>query len=89
MLSISGFFSYAHEDDYNHVLTQLQDDLRHAYKVLTGQDLILFFERSDIKWGQRWQESIRGGIESAAFLFQFCLLVIFLVKIALVSCLNI
>lgn len=42
MLSVTGFFSYAHEDDYNNVLTQLQNDLRHAYKVLTGQDLVLF-----------------------------------------------
>ena len=67
MLSVTGFFSYAHEDDYNNVLTQLQNDLRHAYKVLTGQDLVLFFDRGDIKWGQKWQESINGGIESASF----------------------
>lgn len=67
LTEISGFFSYAHEDDVCGRLHMLRDDLIAEYKQLTGNDLELFLDRDDIKWGDRWDKNIEAGIDSSSF----------------------
>lgn len=67
LTKISGFFSYAHEDDVCGRLHMLRDDLIAEYKQLTGNDLELFLDRDDIKWGDRWDKNIEAGIDSSSF----------------------
>ncbi len=66
-LKITGFFSYAHNDDTHDVLTKMRNNLCAEYRSLTGEDLQLFFDRDSIEWGDRWQENIVSGIESCSF----------------------
>ena len=60
-----GFISYAHKDDTFGFLSNLAQDLRDEYKVLTGDDLELFFDRDNLKWGTEWEASIANGIDTA------------------------
>lgn len=67
LTKISGFFSYAHDDDVCGRLRMLRDDLIAEYRQLTGNDLELFLDRDDIKWGDRWEKNIGAGIDSSSF----------------------
>lgn len=67
LVSATGFFSYAHSDDYNHKLTDLKDDLCSEYKVATGEKLNLFFDRTSIRWGEYWESAITSNIGNASF----------------------
>lgn len=67
LTKISGFFSYAHDDDVCGRLRMLRDDLIAEYRQLTGNDLELFLDRDDIQWGDRWDKNIEAGIDSSSF----------------------
>lgn len=62
---ITGFFSYAHSDDTFGFLTNLRNDLCDEYRVLTGDELELFFDRDSIEWGERWEKSIEESVDAA------------------------
>ena len=61
----TGFFSYAHNDNTFDFLTNLCADLCAEYRVVTGDELELFFDRDSIGWGTRWEKSIRDSIDTA------------------------
>lgn len=63
---ITGFFSYAHSDDTFGFLTNLRNDLCDEYRVLTGDELELFFDRDSIEWGERWEKSIEESVDAAS-----------------------
>ena len=62
---ITGFFSYARSDDTFGFLTNLRNDLCDEYRVLTGDELELFFDRDSIEWGERWDKSIEESVDAA------------------------
>lgn len=66
-MKVSGFFSYAHADDSFGMLSNFRDDLCVEFKRVSGSDLELFIDHESIKWGDKWQEAINTGIDSAAF----------------------
>ncbi|MFT7710950.1 toll/interleukin-1 receptor domain-containing protein [Clavibacter tessellarius] len=67
--SAVAFFSYAHEDDdadkgrIRRIATALQLE----YKLLTGQELEVFFDRTSLRWGDQWKERIDGALQSTTF----------------------
>ena len=67
LTAISGFFSYAHDDDAYGRLSMLRDDLIVEYRQITGDELELFIDRDDIRWGDRWEDNIGSGIDSSFF----------------------
>lgn len=67
MAMITGFFSYSHVDDVHDHLTNLREDIRREFKVQTGDELELFFDRDSIGWGDRWREAIDASIDLASF----------------------
>lgn len=67
LTQISGFFSYAHGDDVCNRLRSLKNDLIAEYRQITGDELELFFDHDKLEWGDRWEQNIASGIDSAAF----------------------
>lgn len=63
---VTAFFSYAHKDDTFGFLTDLRNDLCAEYNVLTGDELDLFFDRTDLTWGERWRKAIEASIDTAS-----------------------
>jgi hypothetical protein len=67
LITLEGFFSYAHRDDINEQLSNLRDDLCEEYSLLTTNDLNLFIDRDGIEWGARWREQLSSSIDEASF----------------------
>lgn len=67
LITLEGFFSYAHRDDINDQLSNLRDDLCEEYSFLTTDDLNLFIDRDGIEWGTRWREQLSSSIDEASF----------------------
>lgn len=67
LITLEGFFSYAHRDDINDQLSNLRDDLCEEYSLLTTDDLNLFIDRDGIEWGTRWREQLSSSIDEASF----------------------
>lgn len=64
-----GFLSYAHVDDEadGGRIRRLAKAIQMEYRVLTGETLEIFVDRSDIRWGQKWKERIDGALQSTTF----------------------
>ncbi|KQO59767.1 toll/interleukin-1 receptor domain-containing protein [Curtobacterium sp. Leaf261] len=64
-----GFLSYAHIDDEADQgrIRRLAKKIQMEYRVLTGETLEIFVDRSDIRWGQKWKERIDGALQSTTF----------------------
>lgn len=65
----SGFWSYAHSDDDatdGHV-RRLATQVANAFRLLTGTDLDLFFDRDSLKWGDEWKDKIDSSIHGTTF----------------------
>ncbi|MDO4027559.1 toll/interleukin-1 receptor domain-containing protein [Clavibacter michiganensis] len=64
-----GFLSYSHSDDEadNGRIRRLAEKIQAEYKVLTGEDLKLFVDRTDIGWGEKWRERIDGALQTTTF----------------------
>ncbi|MFE3430067.1 toll/interleukin-1 receptor domain-containing protein [Streptomyces sp. NPDC059171] len=62
------FISYAHADNnlFNDGVKSLVDDLKGFYSMKTGNELIVFFDRESIGWGDNWRSQIDGELENAA-----------------------
>lgn len=64
-----GFLSYAHIDDEadGGRIRRLARAIQMEYRVLTGENLEIFVDRSDIRWGQKWKERIDGALQATTF----------------------
>lgn len=69
MSSSQGFWSYVHADDdaEGERISRLARDVTAQFEMLTGEQLELFIDRDQIKWGDVWRESINAGLASVAF----------------------
>lgn len=67
MPNVSAFFSYSHMDDANEFLSKLRRDLCEEFRIISGSELNLFFDRDSIEWGSNWRNSIESGIANASF----------------------
>lgn len=69
MPSVGGFWSYAHDDDENDGgrILRLAERLQQEYKLLTGEELELFIDRTDLLWGDDWQIRIAEALERVTF----------------------
>jgi len=67
--SAVGFLSYAHIDDEADEgrIRRLADKIQSEYRVLTGETLEIFVDRSDLRWGQKWKERIDNALQSTTF----------------------
>ncbi|WP_412168288.1 toll/interleukin-1 receptor domain-containing protein [Curtobacterium flaccumfaciens pv. flaccumfaciens] len=64
-----GFLSYAHIDDEAEGgrVRRLAKRIQAEYQLLTGEELEVFVDRDDIRWGQQWQERIDGALQETTF----------------------
>lgn len=69
MVRLSGFWSYAHDDDdaESGRISQLGRDLAREYELLTGEHVDLFLDRDSLDWGSDWRREIDGSLASVAF----------------------
>jgi hypothetical protein len=66
----AGFWSYAHADDQGDHgrVGSLREHLETQFRLATGGDALdLFFDRSDIRWGEAWEKKIDGAIAGTTF----------------------
>lgn len=67
---IEAFLSYSHESDsYLNLSKPLCADLVTMIKMRSNRDVEIFLDRDDLKWGQRFRESIDNGLTGATVLF--------------------
>lgn len=66
---IYGFWSYTHRDNEadRGRITLLATHLITEFGLLTGQELVLFVDRSDLKWGDDWRQKIDQGLQRTTF----------------------
>ena len=66
------FISYARRDDSDGRVSSFVDALSRCHKVVTGEDLRVFFDRAEIRSGEDWHlrlvESLRGSASMVALL---------------------
>ncbi|WIM72123.1 toll/interleukin-1 receptor domain-containing protein [Corynebacterium suedekumii] len=64
-----GFWSYVQEDDHNERgrITLLLEDLRDQFRLISGDDIEVFHDRSSLSWGDDWRSVIDEYIEATAF----------------------
>lgn len=64
------FFSYVQADDDHDqgYLTNFRRALSAEISAQLGQDFVIFQDRMDILWGQRWKQRIESSIDSATVL---------------------
>lgn len=61
--------SYAHVDDEAEGgrIRRLAKKIQAEYQLLTGDELEVFVDREDIRWGQQWQERIDASLQETTF----------------------
>lgn len=67
--SHDAFWSYAHEDNdrsYGRVM-ELATAITNEYSLLSGEELNLFVDRNDIRWGEAWRDRIESAISGVPF----------------------
>lgn len=66
----AAFMSYARFDDQHDDgwLTRLREQLSAEVRALTGRDFAIFQDRSDIAWGQNWQQRIDEALDTVTLL---------------------
>ena len=69
MAKATAFWSYVHQDDDTEGgrITHLARDIVAQYEMITGDEIELFLDREDLKWGEEWQPKIDRTLSSAAF----------------------
>jgi hypothetical protein len=69
MAELKGFWSYVHKDDKAEGgrIIQLAQDLKEQYEMIACEEIDLFVDREDLRWGQAWREAIDLQLESVAF----------------------
>jgi cobaltochelatase CobT len=70
MADHAGFFSYVQADDEHDSgnLTNIRKRLAAEVRMQTGRDFLIFQDRDDILWGQRWRAAIGSSIDSTTLL---------------------
>lgn len=64
----AAFLSYDHLDDrYGHI-SQFRERLADEVCIQTGEEFLIFQDRSDIQWGENWRARIDESLESVAFI---------------------
>src|SRR5215216_2598125 len=65
----AGFWSYVHADDdaEGGRILSLASRLAAAYRLLTAEDLQLFRDRDDVRWGDEWRSRIDQAIAGTTF----------------------
>lgn len=65
----AAFWSYAHEDDEldQKAILVLADRLRAEFSLITGEELSLFVDRTDISWGEEWRTRIDRALVQTTF----------------------
>jgi hypothetical protein len=64
-----GFWSYVHDDDQAEGgrIGRLAKDVSAQFEMLTGEPLVLFFDKNVLEWGDKWREIIDSNLASIAF----------------------
>ena len=64
-----GFWSYVRQDDEAESgrISKLAKDVVDQYELLTGDEIELFLDQDEIKWGDKWREKIDGSLASVMF----------------------
>jgi hypothetical protein len=67
---VAGFWSYTHADDESDRkrIRGLAEDLKSEYGMLTGDELTLFVDKADIRWGDEWRKRIEHALGGTTFL---------------------
>lgn len=70
MTDPAAFYSYVRKDDEHERgnLTKIRKCLAVEIEMQTGQEFIIFQDRDDILWGQRWQARIERSIDGTTLL---------------------
>jgi len=65
-----GFWSYVQADDRaeSNRITRLAELVSDQYGLITGNELRIFVDRHDIRWGEEWKERIDEAIAGTTFL---------------------
>src|SRR6185437_764321 len=71
--SVRAFCSYVHRDNENFgtAVERLVEDIRALHEAETGRTLQIFFDRTDIGWGQDFRNAISDSVENATFFIPF------------------
>ncbi len=66
----AAFFSYVHQDDDHDDgrISKIRKWLENEISAQTGEDFQIFQDRSDISWGDAWEERINGALDGSTFL---------------------
>ena len=69
MVDFKGFWSYVHDDDKaeGDRITRLATDLKAQYEMIACEEIDLFVDRHELRWGQAWEEAINLQLASVAF----------------------
>ena len=72
MADSQGFWSYVHADDEaeGERISQLARDVTEQYRMLTGEQLVLFLDKDALNWGDAWRDKIDSSLASVAFLYR-------------------
>lgn len=67
--SVDAFWSYVHQDDVKSKgrVLSLASALQDEFSLTTGDDLDIFVDRKDLKWGQVWRDRINSALGDAPF----------------------
>jgi hypothetical protein len=67
--TVQAFCSYVHKDNENFgtAVEFLVEDIRALHEAETGRTLQIFFDRTDIGWGQDFRNAISDSVENATF----------------------
>lgn len=68
-LGPGAFWSYTHDDDTREGqrVTRLARRISDEYSLLTGENLELFVDRSEVKWGMEWRRRIDEALQATTF----------------------
>lgn len=69
MVQAAGFWSYTHTDDADEGgrIRRLADHVSKEYRLITGEEISLFVDRSSLEWGYDWQERIDEALLKTTF----------------------
>lgn len=69
MANSKGFWSYVHADDEaeHGRISGLARDVKDQYEMLTGEEISLFLDIDELRWGEIWRDKIYSNLASVAF----------------------
>ncbi|MFE2269559.1 toll/interleukin-1 receptor domain-containing protein [Streptomyces lavendulae] len=65
----AGFWSYTHRDDVIEEgrIRRLATKIANEFEAITAEELGVFLDKKDIKWGEEWRNRIDGALTSSTF----------------------